>query len=267
MPPSAGKFDAALEAWQRWQDSPGGRLRYTLAEANLVRHTGPGPHGGGPALRVLDLAGADGGDALWLARRGHHVTIADFAPAMLARARERARAAGVGHLLATVEADVLELPEELTAPAFDLVVCHNLLQYLDETAPALRAALAPLRPGGLISVMAFNRHSGPLDLVVRAHDPAAALAALGTRHGRTRTFDTEMTLHTAEEVRPVLTSLGCTGVRHYGIRAFCDFVTDEERRNDPDFFADLERLELAVTDRPPYPHLARIFQLVARKAT
>ncbi|MCC9742161.1 methyltransferase domain-containing protein [Streptomyces sp. MNU89] len=265
MSVSAGKFDAAMEAWQRWQDSPGGRLRYTLAEANLARHTGSPPRAGGRPLRVLDLAGADGGDAIRLALRGHHVTIADFTPAMLARARERAAAAGVAALVDTVEADVLRLPGEQTRPVHDLVVCHNLLQYREDVEAVLRAALAPLRPGGLLSVMAFNRHSGPFGLAVRELDPAAALAALDVRRDRTRTFDTELVLHTAEEVIPVLESLGCTDVHHYGIRSFCDVIADDERKRDPAFYAELEKLELAVTGRPPYPHLARIFQLVTRK--
>ncbi|MEU9111105.1 hypothetical protein AB0D04_04695 [Streptomyces sp. NPDC048483] len=74
------KFTTAMATWQEWQDAPWGRLRYAIAEANLVRQL-PGP-GTGP-LRILDLAG-DGGDALRLAARGHHVTVADHAPAMLA---------------------------------------------------------------------------------------------------------------------------------------------------------------------------------------
>ncbi|AJF64296.1 hypothetical protein [Streptomyces vietnamensis] len=62
------KFDTAMATWQEWQEAPWGRLRYTLAEANLLRHLDEGPGGGeGPGdgpLRILDLAGGDGGDAL-----------------------------------------------------------------------------------------------------------------------------------------------------------------------------------------------------------
>jgi S-adenosylmethionine-dependent methyltransferase len=264
MPDTSEKFDTAMTAWQEWQDAPWGRLRYSIAEANLLRHldgveTEP--------LRVLDLAGGDGADALRLAARGHHVTIVDHAPAMLAAAAERAVAGGLTELIACVEADVTDLPRELANGEFDVVLCHNLLQYMDDVPGTLGAALGPLKPGGLISVMAINRHATPLSIAVREMDPAAALAALDTDQARTKTFDSTLTLHTAEEIIPTLRKLGCRDIGHYGIRNFCDYVTDDARKHDPAFYADLERLELATTARPPYMHTARLFQLTAWKQT
>lgn len=251
-----------MTAWQQWQEAPWGRLRYSVAEANLERHL----NGLGSApLRVLDLAGGDGGDAVRLAARGHHVTIVDYAPAMLLAATERATGAGLAERITCVEADVTDLPRELAAGAFDVVLCHNLLQYVADLPSTLAAALAPLRPGGLVSVMAVNRHSAPLNIAVREMDPAAAYAALESDQLRTQIFDSTLTLHTAEEIIPVLRDLGCQDVSHYGIRSFCDYITDDARKYDPAFYADLERLELAVTDRPPYMHTARLFQLTARK--
>ncbi|MCX4979836.1 hypothetical protein [Streptomyces sp. NBC_00572] len=66
---------------------------------------------------------------------------------------------------------------------------------------------------------------------------------------------------------PVLEDLGCHDVRHYGIRSFCDYITDDARRYDQTYYDDLERLELATTARAPYMHTARLFQLTARKRT
>src|SRR5437868_13239846 len=106
MSDAADKFDTAMTAWQEWQEAPWGRLRYTIAETNLVRHLDAD---GGP-LRILDLAGGDGGDALRLAARGHHVTVVDYAPAMIAAATERASAAGLTALISCVEAEVAALP-------------------------------------------------------------------------------------------------------------------------------------------------------------
>ncbi|MEV5282379.1 methyltransferase domain-containing protein [Streptomyces sp. NPDC052811] len=262
MPEAPEKFNTAMAAWQQWQEAPWGRLRYTVAEANLARHLDALDGG---ALRVLDLAGGDGGDAVRLAARGHHVTIVDYAADMLAAARERATAGGLTELITCVQADVSTLPADLADAEFDVVLCHNLLQYVDDVPTTLAAALAPLKRGGLFSVMALNRHSAALNAAVREMDPAAALAALGTDQYQARTFDAALTLHTAEEVIPVLQSLGCQDVRHYGIRGFCDYITDDARKYDPAYYAELERLELATTDRAPYMHTARAFQLTATK--
>ncbi|MFI6937123.1 class I SAM-dependent methyltransferase [Streptomyces sp. NPDC050287] len=218
-----------------------------------------------PRSSTLDLAGGDGGDAMRLAARGHQVTIVDYAPAMLAAATERASTAGLTELITCVRADVTALPADIADGAFDVVLCHNLLQYVDDVPGVLATALAPLKSGGLFSMMAINRHSAALTIAVREIDPAAALAALGTDQSRTQMFTSAVTLHTAEEIIPVLQSLGCQDVQHYGIRSFCDYITDDARKYDPAFYADLEQLELATTALPPYMHTARLFQLTARK--
>jgi S-adenosylmethionine-dependent methyltransferase len=255
-----GKFDAAIDAWRVWQESPWGRLRYTLAEFNLQRRLaalGTGP------LRVLDLAGADGGDALRLLRHGHHVTIVDYSPGMLAAAAERAGHAGARGPLTTVEADVFALPESVTGSRYDVVLCHNLLQYVDDPAPVVRCAASLVRPGGVLSVMAINQHANPLALAVRSLDPAAALDALGRREAHGETFDAELTLYTAEEITTLLAEAGCADIEHCGIRNVQDHIVDDARKHDPDFYAALEALELAMTNRHPYPHTAKIFQLLA----
>ena len=256
-----GSFDDALDSWREWQESPWGRLRYTLAEFNLRRRLAQ--LGDGP-LHVLDLAGADGGDAVRLARLGHHVTVVDFSPGMLAAAHERARAEGLENRLSTVEADVLDLPASVTGRRHDVVLCHNLLQYLDDPDPATSVACDLVRSGGVLSVMAVNRHATPLGLAVRSLDPAAALAALDRRRTYGETFDSELTLHTAEEITALLAASGCLDIEHCGIRTVNDHITDDARKHDPDFYAALEKLELALTRRHPYPHTAKIFQLTAR---
>ncbi|MER5880660.1 methyltransferase domain-containing protein [Streptomyces sp. NPDC001910] len=256
------KFNTAMTTWQEWQDAPWGRLRYTIAEANLLRHLGDLD---GESLRILDLAGGDGGDAIRLAARGHHVTIVDYASAMLAAATERAVAGGVPELINCVEADATDLPRDLANGEFDVVLCHNLLQYMDDIPDTLASVLSPLKAGGLVSVMAINRHSAPLNIAVRDMDPAAALAALDTDQTQTQMFNSALTLYTAEEIIRTLLELGCRDIAHDGIRSFCDYITDDARKHEPDFYAALERLELATTARPPYMHTARLFQLTAWK--
>ncbi|MGW3149260.1 methyltransferase domain-containing protein [Streptomyces sp. NPDC001177] len=262
MAETAEKFNTAMSTWQEWQDAPWGRLRYAIAEANLARHLDDLPRG---PLRILDVAGGNGGDAIRLAARGHRVTIVDYAHAMLAAAVERAEAEGLTDMITCVQAGVDSLPTELTSGEFDVVLCHNLIQYTDDVRQTLATALAPLRPGGLISVISSNRYSASLTAAIRETDLVAALGALDTDRGRTRMFDSQLTLRTAEEIQPMLEQLGCQDVHHYGIRSLCDYITDDARKHDPAFYADLERLELAMTARHPYKHTARFFQLIAHK--
>ncbi|MFJ9350935.1 class I SAM-dependent methyltransferase [Streptomyces sp. NPDC101237] len=263
MAETAEKFNTAMSTWQEWQDAPWGRLRYAIAEANLARHLDDLL--GGP-LRVLDVAGGNGGDAIRLAAHGHHVTIVDYADAMLAAAAEQAEAQGLAGMITCVQAGVNALPAELVSGEFDVVLCYNLIQYMDDVRQTLAATLAPLRSGGLLSVMSSNRHAAPLTAAVREMDLAAALAALNTDQGHTQMFDSQLTLSTAEEIIPMLEDLGCQNVHHYGVRCVGDYIVDDARKHDPAFYADLERLELAMAARHPYKHTARFFHLITHKS-
>ncbi|GAA3507303.1 methyltransferase domain-containing protein [Streptomyces showdoensis] len=254
------KFDTAVPAWQEWQDAPWGRLRYAVAEADLGRHLDEDR-----PLRVLDLGGGDGGDAVRLAARGHRVTVVDHAPVMLATATRRAAAAGLTDRITCVEADVAALPDHLAYGAFDVVLCHSVLPYTPDTEGTLGVALGALREGGLVSVIAMNRHSEPLRAAVRTMDPEAVLTALRADTVHTEMFDAELRLHTAEELGDALRVLGCSEVHHYGIRVFCDYIPDDTLKYDPAYYAHLERLEIETAGRTPYKHTARLLHLIGRR--
>ncbi|MEV5970515.1 methyltransferase domain-containing protein [Streptomyces sp. NPDC051921] len=261
-PGGPATFDTALAAWQDWQEAPWGRLRYAVAEACLARHLDE--LGAGP-LRVLDLGGGDGGDAVRLAARGHQVTVVDHAPAMLATAARRAAEAGLAGRITCVQADVSSLPQELADGDFDAVLCHGLLPYAPDTASTLRVALGALRAGGLLSVITMNRHSEALRAAVRTMDPEAVRAALDAESVHTDLFGAELRLHTAEELGDVLRALGGGEVHHYGIRVFCDYIPDDSVKFDPAYYARLERLEIETAGRAPYKHTARLLHLVTVK--
>jgi len=85
--------------------------------------------------RALDVAGGAGVNAVWLARRGLEVTVADISAVGLERAAQRAEAQGVE--LIAVEVDLEE--ESLPAGPWALVLCCNYLQrdLLERAAPEL----------------------------------------------------------------------------------------------------------------------------------
>src|SRR3954454_18883108 len=73
--------------------------------------------------RALDVAGGTGRNALWLARRGLDVTLADISEVALGLASDRAIAAGVP--LRTVAIDLEAEP--LPPGPWELILCVNFL--------------------------------------------------------------------------------------------------------------------------------------------
>ena len=79
----------------------------------------------------------------------------DVSPEMLAIARDRLSKIGATHCQVRL-GDVYRLP--LTGGAFDAVIFHQVLHYLDDPQAALREAARVLAPGGRILIVDFAPH-------------------------------------------------------------------------------------------------------------
>lgn len=246
-------------SWEAWQSTPWGRLRYRVVSETVtqcVDELGRRP------LRVLDVGGADGADSVPLAAAGHAVTVLDRSPSLLARARERAAMAGVD--VVTVEADLDEL-SRINLDPFDVVLCHNVLQYHRDTESAVALIADQVAPAGLVSVLCPNPSGDVLDTAVRLEDPALAVTLLDATTKDSITFGTATTRLEAAEVREHLGRHGFGTVSQFGVLAVTTYIADDDRKSEPDFFAALEALELALRDREPYVRTARFWHLVARR--
>jgi S-adenosylmethionine-dependent methyltransferase len=119
---------------------------------------------GRSALDVVDVGAGTGGLAVSIASRGHRVTVVDPSPDALAAAGWRAAEQGV--TLTEVQGEASDLPALVGEPGADwagadrsgadLVICHNVLEYVDSPDAALAAIARVLRPGGTVSVLAAN---------------------------------------------------------------------------------------------------------------
>jgi S-adenosylmethionine-dependent methyltransferase len=259
MPTSSSVFDATVDKWIAEQQTPWARLRYAVAAANLQRHLGPG------SLRVLDAGGGNGHESLPFAAAGHHVTLVDYSAGMLAAAHAVAEAAQLQAHVTMQQAEVTALAELFAPDSFDVVLCHNVLQYVDDVPALLAALAAPLRAGGLLSLISTNRYASPYRDAFLFNDLARAYAQLDRHANETILFGTTVTEYSADEILPLLPAANLDAVADYGIRCVCDYWGDNARKSDPATFAQLEQLEFALTDRHPYKWLARFYQIVARK--
>lgn len=251
-------FEDRLEEWARYAATPWGRIRYRVVAHTLARVVGEAR-----GLRVLDVGGADGRDSVPLAARGHDVTVLDPSAAFLALADEAATVAGCSDRVTTVQGGIDDL-RGLGLGEFDLVLCHNVLQYRDDLRRSVGAVVETADSGALISLVCPNPAAEVLAAVVRGGDPDDALAALDAPTGRTVTFDHEVAHVGVEAAESALVGAGCEIVHRFGIRCVTDLVVDDARKADPAYADALERLELALCEREPYLRTARMWQLVGR---
>jgi S-adenosylmethionine-dependent methyltransferase len=133
---------------------------------------------GRPSLDIVDVGAGTGGFAVRLASGGHRVTVVDPSPDALAAARWRAAEAGVS--LTDVQGEAADLPGLVGASSADLVICHNVLEYVDSPAAALAAVAAVLRPGGTVSVLAANTVAAVLQRALAGRYAEARALLTGT---------------------------------------------------------------------------------------
>ncbi|MFI5498066.1 class I SAM-dependent methyltransferase [Nocardia asteroides] len=258
MADSDTDFDAKLDVFREWQATPWGRLRYAVAAANLARHLPTGS-----SLRVLDVGGGNGLDALGLAVKGHHVTIADISEPALRAARALASEHDVADRILTRQVAADALVDAFGAGTFDVVLCHNVIQYASDPVALLRDSRVAVSRSGIVSVIAPNADADPLITAVRSHDLDLAFDQLGGSTRHTATYDTSVRACYADRTEEGMAGTGLKVVAHYGIRSVCDLIVDDELKADPRFYDRLEQLETAMATRPAYRATARFFHLVA----
>jgi S-adenosylmethionine-dependent methyltransferase len=250
-------FDRRQAAWAEHVATPWARIRYavvrkTLADSLVRLGTG--------RLRILDVGGGDAVDCLPLAAAGHDVTVLDPSEAMLAGARHRASAAG--QTLHTVQGGIDDLD---TLGQFDAVLCHFVLQYREDIAADIARLVNRARPGGLLSIIGPNSAGYVLTRLLR-QGPGEALAELGRDTARTVTFDCEVHKIEFPEIERNLVALGCRVVGRYGGRIANDLIMDDAAKHDPEFYSQLERLELTLCDKEPFWRIGKFWQAVAQRS-
>jgi S-adenosylmethionine-dependent methyltransferase len=220
-----------------------------LAEVIAARTAGTGR----AALDVVDVGAGTGGFAVSIASLGHRVTVVDPSPDALAAARWRAAEAGV--TLTAVQGEAGDLPAQVGEASADLVICHNVLEYVDSPPVALSSVARVLRPGGTVSVLAANAVAAVLQRAL-AGRYAEAMAQLPAPAGSTAVPAAPGTAgrrFTLPELTALLAGAGLRPGAAHGIRIFSGLVPGAA---DPASAQALRELEEAAATWPPLRDIA-----------
>ena len=100
-----------------------------------------------PGRDVVDLGGGTGGMAMSLGAAGYQVRVVDPSPDALAALERRTAEQGLERAVTGVQGDAGDLLDLVASGSADLVVCHKVLEVVEDPADALRTIAAVLRPG------------------------------------------------------------------------------------------------------------------------
>ena len=165
------RFGTGAAKYAAYLETPEGRLRLDLAFANLQDFLPQSTR----SLLALDIGCATGAIAVRLARLGLHVTLLDESLPMLDFAERAAREAGVTERIALKHGNATQFANFFPAASFDVIFCHNVLEYVDDPCAVLRSAARALRdPSSVISVLVRNQAGEVLKAAILDGGLAAA---------------------------------------------------------------------------------------------
>jgi ubiquinone/menaquinone biosynthesis C-methylase UbiE len=152
----AAAFDSVAASYDAaFTETRLGRLLRTAVQAYLAASFKPG-------MYILELNCGTGEDAVWMARRGIHVTATDASPSMLAMAGAKAATSGVAGQLAFQQLDLAEIagwqPEHPPPGGQYDGVLSNFggLNCLADRRPVAAALARWVRPGGRLIVVVMG---------------------------------------------------------------------------------------------------------------
>ena len=231
-PPEVSAYYDAFAEEDRLASGPS-QLEFERTREILARVLPP------PPAAIVDVGGAAGAYALWLAAQGYEVHLVDASPRLVDAARRRS-AAHSRPIASLTVADARALPQADGSAAAVLVLgpLYHLPEAADRLA-ALREARRIVAPGGVVAVAAISRYASALAGIVQklSLDPrfvemrnrALATGVHRNDSGRIDYFTTAY-FHRPEDLRAEIEATGFENVQVLGVEGPGEWVANFEAR-------------------------------------
>lgn len=229
-----------------------GQIRLAVLERDFERHLPECATG----LCALDVGGGGGHIAKRLAKRGYRLHLVDISSAMLAQAR---KFLNDEIQQGTVTLENASLQEMSTRTGtYNLVCCHAVLEWLHDPISAIDQLLSMVVPGGMLSLLVYNRDALTFRNLLRGNLRAAAKENQSGELG-------SLTPQNPQAIEPLLRLLNQKSVvieARSGVRVFTDFM-DRQLLQQLEPKQLMER-ELMMSEKESFWRLGRYIHLMIK---
>lgn len=145
---------------------------------------------------------------------------------------------------------------------FDVILCHNVLEYAQERQDILKEFQRLLKPDGMISILKHNIAGRVMQMAVllnnfeHANELLDGKPSVASRYGVIRYYQDEELTQWAPglEIKKVL-----------GMRTFWDLQQNQELHTDREWQKQMMELEQRVSDKEEFIHIAFFHHVILEK--
>lgn len=162
-----------------------------------------------------------------------------------------------------IQGDISKL-SEFEDNCFDVILCHNVLEYIEDKKRVLAELYRVLKPHGMLSIVKHNRAGRVMQMAVllddleKANDLLDGKNSTASKFGAIRYYEDEM----ISEWVPGLKKSDC-----FGIRTFWDLQQNQEKHNTEEWQSRMMQLEMRVSQIEEYRKIAFFHHLIFSKET
>lgn len=143
-----------------------------------------------------------------------------------------------------------------------MIICHNVLEYIDDKASVIQELARVLKPGGTLSLAKHNRAGRVMQMAVLLDDMDKAHALLdgensaASKFGAIRYYEDSMVSEWASSLQLA----NC-----YGIRTFWDLQQNQEKHELEEWQDEMVKLEMRVSQMDTFRNIAFFHHLLFTK--
>ena len=226
-----------------------GRLRHEL----LVHHLHNYISVDSMPLDVLDAGGGTGVMTQVMLDLGHKVTLSDISCDVLSLAKNKL---GQNINLDIQHTDILSLGTE---KKYDLVICHAVLEWLQDPFEVIRKLVDLVKPGGHLSLSFFNHDAQLFGNMLYGNFDYVEQGMMTKNIVRLSPKNPQK----PKVIQSQLETLPVQIIKQAGIRCFHDYLKQPEKQSNE--YEQLKQLEIQYGSTEPYLWLGKYFLIIARK--
>ena len=146
---------------------------------------------------------------------------------------------------------------------FDAIICHNVLEYIDDKKEIVKELARVLKPEGFISIVKHNRNGRVMQMAVLLDDFEKANDLLDGKNSAASKFG-EIRYYEDEDITKWAPGLSINKV--LGIRTFFDLQQNQDKHPDEEWQKKMAELEMRVSEDPAFREIAFFHHIILKKS-